>query len=156
MGEIRDRIIANIRANIKNFLRYEIPIPKRGAQWDDTTAKLLVEERELREKEIEAKHTADYESMNAKLKKAYDSSAGGMPYEEWLDKARRLYSIQGNSVTSIAKGPKNVVTVATNSPWQAKKRVLQLIAYKYNDHFNKGFDFMYDPDGETNEVSKED
>lgn len=149
MSEIRERIIANIRVEVRNFLRRDVPMPNRDPRFDDMKAKILVEERELLEKEREAVHMIDYESMNDKLKKSYEQNNNGVPYDEWLDKAKKLYKIDGSVVTSIAKGPENEVIVDTGSHWQAKKRVLKLIAYKYRDHFQRGHDFMYDPDGET-------
>lgn len=150
MSELRERIIANIRSEARNLIKRDVPMPDRDPRWNDLKAKILIEERELYEKEIEAKHMADYESMNASLQKAYSKANNGMPYDEWLTKAKKLYSIEGSSVISIAKGPKNTDTVNTGSKWQAEKRVLKLIYTKYNDHFNRGYDFMWDPDGEEN------
>lgn len=148
MNKIRERIIANIRVEVKNFLKRDIPMPDRDPRWDDIKAKILVEERKLYEKEIEAKHMADYETMNASLEKSYEQNNNGVPYGEWLDKAKKLYKVDGSVVTSMAKGPGNEDVVDTGSHWQAKKRVLKLIAWKYRDHFHRGHDFMYDPDEE--------
>lgn len=149
MSEIRERLIANIRGEVRNFLKRGTPMPDRDSRWNDIKAKILVEERELFDKEVEAKHMSDYETMNESLKKSYESSNNGVPYDEWLDKANKLYNIDGSVVTSIAKGPDNANAVDTGSHWQAKKRVLKLIAWKYRDHFQRGCDFMYDPDGES-------
>lgn len=148
MNDIKQRVIENIRSEARNFIRNEVPMPERDPKWDDIKAKILVEERDLYEKEVEAKHMADYETMNARLKKSYEESGNSVPYDEWLAKAKKLYTISGSTVTSIAKGPHNAEIVDTGSPWLAKKRVLQLIAYKYRDHFQRGHDFMWDPDGD--------
>lgn len=146
MSDIKQRVMENIRAEARNFLRRGIPMPDRDPRWDELKAKILVEERKLYEKEIEAKHMADYEIMNDQLKRAYEQTSNGTPYEEWLDKANKLYKISGSTVTSIAKGPHNAWSKDMGSHWQAKKYVLKLIGWKYRDHFQRGCDFMWDPE----------
>lgn len=152
MNELKNRITANIRSEVRNFLRKEIPLPERDERWKDITAKLLVEERELLEKEREAKCMADYENMNTSLKKAYQSSGNDTPYEEWLEKVKKLYKTEGVTVTSLASGPDHMKTWKLNSAWQAKKKVLQLIYWMYYNHFLRDGaqtkELRYDPDGE--------
>jgi len=152
MNELQQRIIDNIRAEARNLLKRGIPMPDRDPRWDDLKAKILIEERELYEKEIEAKHMADYETMNTRLKKAYDQANNGMGYEEWLEKAKQIYKINGSIVTSLASGPDHLKTWDTGSHWQAQKKVLQLIYWLYYEHFireNGTKDFRYDPNKES-------
>lgn len=151
MDSIKERILTNIRAEVRSFLRKDAPLPKRDERWKEVTAKLLVEERELLEKEREAKHMADYEALNKDLEKAYQTTGNNMPYDEWLDKAKRLYSVEGTTVTSLALGPDHEKEWRMPSVWQAKKKVMQLIYWKYYDHFlrtGRTNDFRYDPDEE--------
>lgn len=149
--DLQKRIVANIRTEVKAFLREGTPMPERDARWEEAKNRILVEERELYEKEIEAKHMADYETMNSSLKKAYESTNSGIAYDEWLTKAKSLYSINGTTVSSIAKGPDNENEWRMESVWAAKKKVLKLIYYKYYDHFKRGHDFAYDPDEKSEE-----
>ena len=149
MNDMQQRVIDNIRLEARKLLRQGIPMPDRDPRWSDLKVKILVEERELYEKEIEAKHMADYETMNDNLKRSYEQSNNGVPYDEWLEKAKRLYKIDGSTVTSIARGLEHAESVDTGSPWLAKKRVLKLITWKYRDHFQRGHNFMYDPDKES-------
>lgn len=152
MNDLKERIMTNIRAEVRNFLRRDTPLPKRDERWEDITAKLLVEERELLEKEREAKHMADYESLSKNLERAYNTAGNGMPYEEWLDECKKRYIINGTTVISLARGTDKEQEWKLKSPWQAKKKVLQLIYWMYYEHFLRAEglvkDFMCDPDEE--------
>jgi hypothetical protein len=73
--------------------------------------------------------------------------------EQWLQTCLKLYTIDpnNNSVTSIAHGPENSQTWDCDTYVSAKKKILQLIRYKYRDHFERGNDFFYYPEEESAE-----
>jgi len=70
--------------------------------------------------------------------------------DQWLETALKLYTIDPNDnlVTSIAHGPEHPESWACDTYLDAKKKILQLIRYKYRDHFERGHDFFYYPEGE--------
>lgn len=94
----------------------------------------------------------DMETVDASLRDLAMKVAGD-EWEKWLDKSLRLYSIgSGYAVTSIARGPKHAKTVECETMLDAKRRILTLLRTKYNDHFNRGYGFAWDPDAdESNE-----
>lgn len=68
--------------------------------------------------------------------------------DQWLETALKLYSIdlETNQVTSIAHGPHNPEYWDCDSHLAAKQKILQLIRYKYRDHFERGNDFFWYPE----------
>ena len=88
---------------------------------------------------------ADYNTAESNLKRRFGENRNGLSYDEWLDKAKSFYKIDGPFVVSIARSKNKEDIVNTGGPWQAQKRVITLIATKYRDHFDRGYDFAWDP-----------
>ncbi len=74
------------------------------------------------------------------------ASALDMSYDEWLKIAKSLYTISGNTVTSIARGPENAREWIEESAYDARERVFKLIYWKYYDHFVRGGNFTFVPE----------
>ena len=133
------QIMENIRAEAYRFIKDGTPISERGSQWNEFTKQALVEAK----KQLENEEFLKVEKAERRL-----AHASGITYEEWLAKAKKLYSIdtQTSIVTSIAMGPDHGKTWECDSQLAARKRVLKLMQYKKYDHFERGCDFKYDPD----------
>lgn len=140
MSDIRERILIHIDREALAFVTDGTPMPTRDARWDADIAAAIAKYTACPPKD---KRLAKIESG---YKDLYKRSKSDLSYDEWFARAQALYSIDAdNTVTSIARGIGNEETWACNSNIEAREKILQLIRYKYQDHFNKGCDFMYDP-----------
>jgi hypothetical protein len=139
-----DVIKGNIMAEAYLFVRKGIPMGERDSRWADFT-KFAVEEAK---KQVEAEEFASLEKLERKL-----ATTQGLSYDEWLAKAKKLYSIHPMTsvVTSIAHGTDHGKTWEEDSQVAARRRVYKLMQYKKYDHFTRGRDFFYDPDKASNE-----
>ena len=140
---MRERVLENIRHECRKFIRDGVAMPKRDPRWDVDIEIIMLEEKKIFEQEQQE----EIEQMYANYHKKHVS---GITYEEWLDKAKKLYKVSGSMVYSIARGPEH------ENEWgpyktekQAHKKFLQLIYYKQYDHFVRGHDFAYDPEEQT-------
>lgn len=139
---MRERILENIRHECRKFLRDATPMPARDARWTQEIERIMAEELKIFENE----QKQQIEEMYANFHKKHVS---GISYEEWLEKAKKLYTISGAFVTSIARGPSHPETFGPFKTDKAcHKKVLQLIYYKQHDHYERGCDFAYDPEAE--------
>jgi arginine utilization protein RocB len=129
----------NIRSEAYNFVKDGTPITERGDQWAEFTRQAIEEAK----KQVENEEYVKIEKAERKL-----ATKTGLTYEEWVTKAKKLYSIDPSTakVTSIALGPTHGRTWECESQLGARKRVLKLMGYKRYDHFERGCDFAYDPD----------
>lgn len=134
-------IIDNIRDDAAAYIRVGKPMPQRGPQWDTFVKEAIEEEKRKADQEA----FIELEGLERKL-----ATSNGLSYDEWLAKAKKLYSVDPNTsvVTSIARGPDNGRTWEEESQLAARRRVYKLMQYKKYDHFERGRDFAYDPDGE--------
>ena len=133
-------MLDNIRHECRNFIRNGTPLPKRDSRWDSEISRIMAEEQKIFDNE----HLAEIETMYANYHKKHIT---GITYEEWMDKAKKLYKVSGSMVYSIARGPdyeKEWGPYKTEK--QAHKKFLQLISYKNYDHFVRQCDFAYNPD----------
>lgn len=135
------QILQNIRDDAAAYIRAGKAMPERGAQWNEAVRLAIEEERKLHEQEA----LAELEGLERKL-----AEKCLMSYDEWLAKAKKLYSIDPTTsvVTSIAHGPDHAKTWEEENQVAARRRVYKLMVYKKYDHFQRGCDFFYDPDGE--------
>lgn len=144
MSDVRSRILNNIRADIRSYLRNSKPLPLRDSKWDSEVERIMKEEK----REYEEEQQADIEMM---YQTYYLKHVSGCTFEEWMVKCNKLYKIEDDFlVTSIALGPDNQKQWQCNSRKDAHKRVLKLIGYKRRDHFERGHDFAYDPEDTEN------
>ncbi len=133
-------MLDNIRHECRNFIRNGTPLPKRDSRWDSEISRIMAEEQKIFDNE----QLAEIETMYANYHKKHIT---GITYEEWMDKAKKLYKVSGSMVYSIARGPdyeKEWGPYKTEK--QAHKKFLQLISYKNYDHFVRQCDFAYNPD----------
>jgi hypothetical protein len=96
---------------------------------------------------VEAEDVLAVEDLERKF-----ASKNGMTYDEWREKANKLYKIDNSVVTSIAFGPSHLKTWSLESHSKARRKVLRLIYYKEYDHFvrtNRITNFRYDPDSNS-------
>lgn len=70
----------------------------------------------------------------------------GMDYDTWLLQARKYYTIDLTTftVTSIAMSPDKPRTWLCDCHDSAELKIIELIEYKYNDHFHKGYTFKWE------------
>lgn len=158
MDKFTQRVIENIRHEIKRHLRTGEPMPERDPRWNELKEKLMKEEEELLRKEQEAKYMIEYETTRGNLERVYKTTKDGLSYDEWLAKIEQLYSIDDwYVVRSVARGPDNEREWICKSYWQAKKKVMQLIYWRYYDHFMRDitYNMAYDPDEEDNGKEEE-
>lgn len=137
---MRERVLENIRHECRKFLRDGKEMPKRDPRWDVDIEIIMKEEKRI----LEQEQQEEIEQLYANYHKKHVS---GITYEEWLDKAKKLYRVTGSIVTSIALGPDHErVFGPYKTEKQAHKKFLQLLYYKQYDHFVRGHDFAYDPE----------
>ncbi len=137
---MRSTVLENIRHECRKHLRDGIPLPNRDSRWSVDIAIILEEERKI----FQAEQEAEIEEMYANYHKKHVS---GITYEEWLDKAKKLYKVSGSMVYSISRGPEHEKEWGPyKTEKQAHKKFLQLLNYKNYDHFVRGHDFAYDPE----------
>jgi hypothetical protein len=132
-------VMDNIQAEAYRFVKDGTPMNERGPQWTEFTRSAIAEAR----KRVEHEELLKVEKSERNL-----ATKQGLSYDEWLEKAKKLYSIDQQTavVTSIALGPDHGKTWECESYVDARKRVLKLMQYKKYDHFVRGHDFAYDPD----------
>ena len=135
----RELILINIRAEIRNNLRNQTPVPVRDSKWDQDIVLITIEEKKILERE-------QIKSIEKSYRTYHHKHTSGITFEEWMDKVKQLYKVTDSSVTSISRGPDHEQVWEESSHYMAHKRVLKLIAYKRYDHFIRGHDFAYDPD----------
>jgi len=100
----------------------------------------MAEELKLFQAEQEAEIQAMYDNF-------HKTHVSGITFEEWMEKAKKLYKVAGCTVYSIALGPDNEKEFGPfKSEKAAHKKLLQLIYYKQYDHYVRGHDFAYDPE----------
>jgi hypothetical protein len=110
---------------------------KADAYAEDEIAGRIIHDPELT---IEQK-LAKVEARERKL-----AHKSGMSYEEWMTQAKKFYAIDPVqwTVTSVARSPNTAPQYwGCTDEYDARCRVLQLLRYKFHDHFNKGHDFAY-------------
>lgn len=139
---IRETILLNIRAEIRNLLRNQTPISLRDPKWDADIVIIMAEEKKIFERE-------QIEAIEQSYRTYHEKHTSGITFEEWMDKVKQLYKVVDSVVISISRGPDHEKTWEESSHYMAHKRVLKLIAYKRYDHFIRGHDFAYDPDKST-------
>lgn len=137
--DVRERVLENIRAEVRKHLRDGSPLPVRDARWKTYTDSIMQEETKI----FHAEQEEEIEAMYANYHKKHVS---GITFEEWMEKAKKLYSVAGSTVTSIALGPDHQREFILKSHKAAHKKVLKLIYYKQYDHYVRGNDFAYDPE----------
>ena len=135
MQSIQERIIENIRLDVKQFLRNDIQLQKRDEKWDKITESILKEEIVVYKLEQEENHRKQYEKLNKEMKKNFISRE--ISYEEWIQKCSQLYEINEQcEVVSFARGD-DTKKWECSCNWEAKNKILQLIRYMYYDHFKR-------------------
>jgi hypothetical protein len=140
MSKIRQRILENIRIEVRRYLRDGVQMPSRDPMWDSDIQAILREEKILFEQE----QLPQIELMYIRF---HQKHVSGISFEEWLHKARSLYYIDDSyTVYSVARGPENIEMWPCRSLKEAHVKILKLLYYKQYDHFVRGFNFAYDPD----------
>ena len=86
MSDIRERVLENIRGEVRKYLRDGTPMPQRDPRWSVDIESILAEETKI----FHAEQEADIEQMYANYHKKHVS---GITFEEWMEKAKKLYSI---------------------------------------------------------------
>ena len=137
---IRERVLENIRNEVRKYLRDGTAMPARDVRWQLEIDLVMKEETKI----FQDEQQAEIEAMYANYHKKHVS---GCTFEEWLETSKKLYKVNGCTVTSIALGPENEREFGPfKSEKQAHKKLLQLIYYKQYDHYVRGHDFAYNPD----------
>lgn len=137
---MRERVLDNIRGEVRNYLRHGKAMPDRDARWKADIDSIMEEEKNIFMTEQEEQ----IEEMYANYHKKHVS---GITFEEWMDKSKKLYKVVDSTVISIALGPDHMKEFGPyKSHKAAHKKLLQLISYKQYDHYVRGHDFAYDPE----------
>lgn len=137
---MKSMVLENIRHECRNLIRNGKPLPKRDPRWDLEVARIMAEEQKIFENEQQA----EIETMYANYHKKHIT---GITYEEWMDKAKKLYRVSGSMVYSIARGPEHEKEWGPyKTEKQAHKKFLELMKNKNYDHFVRQYNFAYDPD----------
>jgi hypothetical protein len=110
----------------------------------------LIERCRLRAEQLAKENNTPTRSKRSRsrtiLQRQQDLAAKmGMDYAEWLAQANKYYAIDPTTftVTSIARCKDKPQTWLCSSMEDAQLKIVELIEYKYNDHFIKGCDFMW-------------
>jgi hypothetical protein len=146
---MKEMIMNNIKHEARLFVRDGVPMNDRGVQWRAyTEACVAIAKLEVKEEE-----EANLEKLERQL-----ATHQGLSYDEWLAKAKKLYSIHPMTsvVTSIALGPTHGRVWEEDSQIAARRRVYTLMRYKRYDHFTRGCSFKYDPDKGSSDEQRED
>lgn len=132
------RILDNIQNDAMLYVRTGKKLPYRDPQWNGQVQIAIEIETKLYNDELWA------ELIQDELELAHIS---GVSHEVWLKKCGMLYIIcpVTFSVTSLARGPKHKRVTECESEYDARKRILKLVKFKYYDHYMRGFDFMWNP-----------
>lgn len=142
---IEDNIYAEAVAHIKSNGR--VKIGERGPEWKPVMEQAMLEaKRAYEEGRIKLDKVVRTREQKVEDKERRRAKRAGMSYEEWADEAKKFYSVnlETYEVTSVARSPNTPPQV-----WycfdavEAREKVLELLDYKYVDHFLKGHDFAY-------------
>lgn len=137
---MRETVLENIRHECRNNIRHGKPLPKRDPRWDVEIARIMSEETKI----FAAEQEEEIEIMYANYHKKHIT---GITYEEWMEKAKKLYRVSGSMVYSIARGPENEREWGPyKTEKQAHKKFLELMSNKNYDHFVRNYNFAYDSD----------
>lgn len=137
---MREMVLNNIRSECRNHIRNGKALPTRDPRWFFEIERIMSEELKIFQVEQEQEIKLMYDNYHKK-------HVSGISYEEWLEKAKKLYKVNGYWVASIARGPnfeKEWGPFKTEK--QAHKKLLELLGNKNYDHFVREYDFAYDPD----------
>lgn len=123
-----------------------------------TNAQLASKNRKEQEaiKQAEQREQAKIAKIDAAMRNIAVKVAGDN-HELWTAKTSMLYRIDDDfTVHSEARGPDNLNQWKCPSLYEAKKKVLALVRWKFRDHFERGNDFMYDPAPDLTQEEVED
>lgn len=153
--DIRRRIVDNIYAEALQHVRSDglSPIGVRGPEWQAVIEEALsVARAQVNKEQIEAgrrKYELKMKRLEANERKL--AAKSNMTYEEWLEEAKKFYSINPDNylVTSVARSPNTPPeTWECKDEYEARHTVLKLLRYKQYDHFTRGGNFAYTIEGE--------
>ena len=123
-----------------------------------TQINIRAEIRKQELKELEDQKALDFANQltEEKVEKMYTDAClkyqdvNGISFKDWYEKSLRYYSIdESYNVHAIARSKNTTEIIAHVNLAHAKLTILTRIKYKFYDHTQRGYEFAWDIDDET-------